>query len=176
MANAAGVEAPNGRARGVAWGDYDGDGHLDLYVANDAHAASRLYKGNGNTFTELASGAGAPVCDGTKGRGVAWGDYDGDGHLDLFVATYSSSQNNLYKQMADDSLNFDEVSSAAGVQGTTANLGVCWADFNGDASHCSTVFQGSFCAAPWHSTAGRISALHCIAGCSFARGVLCVSV
>jgi hypothetical protein len=67
-----------------AWGDYDGDGWPDLYVANE-FGGNALYHNEGNgTFTERASAAG--VTDGGAGMGVAWADYDGDGDLDLFVS------------------------------------------------------------------------------------------
>jgi tetratricopeptide (TPR) repeat protein len=70
----------------VAWADYDGDGHLDLLVT--AHGHNALYRGNGDgTFTDrsAASGIGGP-----EGfwAGAAWGDYDRDGRLDLYVTGY----------------------------------------------------------------------------------------
>jgi enediyne biosynthesis protein E4 len=70
---------------GVAVGDYDNDGHPDLYVSN--FGVSRLYHNNGNgTFTDVAEKLGVA----RKGwsTGATWGDYDGDGRLDLFVPGY----------------------------------------------------------------------------------------
>lgn len=67
-----------------AWGDYDEDGWPDLYVVNE-FGANVLYHNNGDgTFADRtqASGTGLRVA----GMGVAWGDYDNDGHLDLFVS------------------------------------------------------------------------------------------
>jgi enediyne biosynthesis protein E4 len=70
---------------GVAVGDYDNDGHADIFVSN--FGVSRLYHNNGNgTFSDLAEKLGVA----RKGwsTGASWGDYDGDGRLDLFVPGY----------------------------------------------------------------------------------------
>jgi enediyne biosynthesis protein E4 len=70
---------------GVAVGDYDNDGHADMYVSN--FGVSRLYHNNGNgTFTDVAERLGVA----RKGwsTGPTWGDYDADGRLDLFVPGY----------------------------------------------------------------------------------------
>jgi enediyne biosynthesis protein E4 len=78
---------------GVAVGDYDNDGWLDLYISN--WGVSRLYRNNGNgTFTDVAEKLGVA----RKGwsTGATWGDYDGDGRLDLFVPGYLEfDMNNL---------------------------------------------------------------------------------
>src|SRR5688572_21720384 len=84
VTDAAGV--PNERwGFGVAAGDYNNDGHPDVYVSN--YGVSRLYRNNGNgTFTDIAEKAGVA----RKGwsTGATWGDYDSDGRLDLFVPGY----------------------------------------------------------------------------------------
>ena len=70
---------------GVAVGDYDNDGHADMYVAN--FGVSRLYHNNGNgTFTDVAEKLN--VARRGWSTGPSWGDYDGDGRLDLFVPGY----------------------------------------------------------------------------------------
>ncbi|MBI2504645.1 MAG: ASPIC/UnbV domain-containing protein [Candidatus Latescibacteria bacterium] len=91
MGASAGVDDP-GQGGGVAWGDYDSDGDLDLYLSNIG--TNRLYQNNGNgTFQQAQAAAG--VDDSGDGAGVAWGDYDNDGDLDLYVAK-SGSANRLY--------------------------------------------------------------------------------
>lgn len=72
---------------GVAVGDYDNDGHPDMYVTN--FGVSRLYHNNGNgTFSDVAEKLG--VARQGWSTGPSWGDYDGDGRLDLFVPGYAS--------------------------------------------------------------------------------------
>jgi len=74
---------------GVTIGDYDNDGHPDIYVSN--FGVSRLYRNNGNgTFTDVAEKVGVA----RKGwsTGATFGDYDRDGRLDLFVPGYVEIQ------------------------------------------------------------------------------------
>ncbi|MGH9931557.1 MAG: FG-GAP-like repeat-containing protein [Pyrinomonadaceae bacterium] len=84
---------------GVAVGDYDNDGHPDMYVTN--FGVSRLYHNNGNgTFSDVAEKLGVA----RKGwsTGPSWGDYDGDGRLDLFVPGYAEIDlNNLPPSPSD---------------------------------------------------------------------------
>ncbi len=78
----------NGRwGFGVAIGDYDNDGWPDIYVSN--YGKNRLYHNNHDgTFTDVAEQAGVALADGIWSTGATWGDYDGDGRLDLFVPGY----------------------------------------------------------------------------------------
>jgi hypothetical protein len=77
---------------GCVVGDYDNDGWPDLYVTNVG--ASRLFHNNHDgTFTDVAVQAGVALDDGSADvavdhTGATFGDYDGDGNLDLFVAGY----------------------------------------------------------------------------------------
>ena len=65
-------------------GDVDNDGLEDLYVTN--FGSNRLYRNIGGRFEDMAAKAGVAVDSWTTG--CAWGDYDSDGALDLFVAGY----------------------------------------------------------------------------------------
>src|SRR5207249_853646 len=78
------------RVGNTGWGtaadcaDYDGDGWPDLYVANEFGNNALYHNEHDGTFSERAAAAG--VVDGGAGMGVAWGDVDADGNLDLFVS------------------------------------------------------------------------------------------
>jgi hypothetical protein len=72
----------------ASWEDYDDDGDLDLYVAND-FGRNNLYRNEGGRFRDVAEQAG--VEDMAAGMGVSWGDYDRDGKLDLYVSNMFSS-------------------------------------------------------------------------------------
>ncbi|MFC2167326.1 FG-GAP-like repeat-containing protein, partial [Acidobacteriota bacterium] len=79
------VVTDGGHSASGAWGDYDNDGDLDLFVANSDYLNNFLYTNNGNgSFTKVTSGV--VVMDGENSTSGAWGDYDNDGDLDLFVA------------------------------------------------------------------------------------------
>jgi len=100
------------RGRGVAVGDFNDDGWLDLYVTSVGPIAGApgrhlLYRNNGdNTFTDVASQAGVDASSPTEpdGFSAAWGDYDLDGDLDLAVSGWSfqSGGNRLFRNNGDE--------------------------------------------------------------------------
>jgi len=67
----------------AAWEDYDGDGDLDLYVAND-FGRDNLYRNDGGFFRDVADSAGVDAPGASTG--LAWCDFDRDGRMDLVVA------------------------------------------------------------------------------------------
>jgi hypothetical protein len=144
-----------GYSMGVAAGDYDNDGHIDLYLTG--YGENHLYHNNGDgTFTDVAKKLG--VTGGGWSTSAGWIDYDRDGRLDLFVARYlewdfekgamlcgdnkgtraychpdnfKGATNILYHQKADGT--FEDVSGKAGIADPFGKgLGVAFADFDND--------------------------------------------
>jgi len=75
------------------WGDYDNDGYLDFYAVGDGPANDHLYHNNGDgTFTDVTVSAGN-VTDDSPSISCAWGDYDADGYIDIYVANFENCQN-----------------------------------------------------------------------------------
>ena len=89
---ATGLDDDNNRwSFAAAWEDYDNDGDLDLYVAND-FGHNNLYRNDGGTFTDVAEESGAQ--DANFGMAVTWGDYNRDGWMDVYVSNMFSSAGN----------------------------------------------------------------------------------
>lgn len=121
---------------GAAWGDYDDDGDLDLFVANDT-TPNYLYRNNGDgTFTDVAVAAGVAFSEDGREQscmGVEFEDFDNDGRLDIFVTNFSEDYNTLYRNLGNGI--FRDDSAAAGlVVDSWADLswGVGFFDFNND--------------------------------------------
>ncbi|HEV2205128.1 MAG TPA: CRTAC1 family protein [Candidatus Acidoferrales bacterium] len=127
---------PEDMGSGLAWGDYDNDGYPDLYVVNQAGpfgsaqssgAGDRLFHNNGNgTFTDVTERSGLEYhhC----GMGAFWGDYDNDGHLDLFVT--GAGRTRLYHNEGNG--RFRDVTHHSGVFDPLWSTGAVWVDFDGD--------------------------------------------
>ncbi len=133
---------------GGAWGDYDGDGDLDLYVTQ-YDGDNILYRNDGDTngdgvpnFVDAITAANAnPAVDGSIG--ATFVDYDNDGDQDLFVTNYGP--NILYEN--DGTGVFTDVTATAGVAGNTnrRSMGVAWADYDQDGWVDLYVTQHRYC-------------------------------
>jgi hypothetical protein len=133
----AGVRRTDGKGMGVVWGDYDDDGDVDLYVANDS-TPNFLFMNNGDgTFRDATLSGGAAFSEEGKtqaGMGTDAGDYDGDGDLDLFVTNLDMENNALYSNTGRGT--FEDRSFPGGVAEPSylmVGFGARFIDFDNDA-------------------------------------------
>ncbi len=114
----------------AAWADYDNDGDLDLFVANNVGYANFLYRNNGDgTFTSIQNDP--VVADLYYAHGASWADYDNDGDLDLFVAEYFPTKfNHLYRNNGDGT--FTAVTDNAIILEASFSVAGAWGDYNND--------------------------------------------
>ena len=115
------------------WGDYDNDGDLDLYLANIG--ANALYENDGGTgFTDVAGLAGVRIDNSWLTAMADWVDYDGDGFLDLYLATGADRQfqrDILYANNTDGT--FDNINAFANLPtGPSVHFAARWGDFDGN--------------------------------------------
>jgi hypothetical protein len=116
MSVPSGIASAQGRGLGVICEDLDGDTLIDIYVANDGEANFLWINRGDGTFLESAVMAGAAISRSGSpeaSMGVAAGDVDGDGDLDLFMSHLVRETNTLYRN--DGAGNFDDVTAAAGL-------------------------------------------------------------
>jgi hypothetical protein len=138
---------PETMGSGCAWIDYDGDGYQDLFLVNSrewtnaerasAHqppnsntqppATCKLYHNNGNgTFTDVTDKAGLNVP--MYGMGVCVGDYDNDGHPDLYVTALG--RNYLFHNNGNGT--FTDMTAKAGLLDGGWSTSAAWVDYDKD--------------------------------------------
>ncbi|TRY29829.1 CRTAC1 family protein [Aliiglaciecola sp. M165] len=104
---------------GIAAGDYDNDGDIDLYLIAGSGGNNGLFQNQGDgSFLEVASDAGVAI-SGVKGIGPAFADIDGDGWLDLFVGGIDGQQPTVFLNKQDGT--FSDETSASGLVFTAPN-------------------------------------------------------
>jgi hypothetical protein len=121
---------PNTLMRGVAAGDYDADGDLDVYLSFWT-VPNALMRNDGDFhFTDVTAEAG--VANTGKASGCSWGDYDGDGWLDLAVSDYGIDDlpNRLFHNLGNGA--FEEVGAAKGVTTGRRSMQVTFFDYDTD--------------------------------------------
>src|SRR3954469_17827495 len=131
---------PETMGGGVAFLDFDNDGHQDLLFINStywpghapkdkAHPVMGLYRNDGKGhFTDVTAGSGLDVS--FYGMGVAVGDYDNDGLADIFITAVGG--NHLFHNQGSGK--FAEVTRDAGVSGLSDNwsMSAAWIDYDND--------------------------------------------
>ncbi len=105
---------------GVLATDYNGDGWVDLFVANDTNPNYLFHNRGDGRFDEVALESGAALSDDGRaqaGMGVDSGDFDGDGFLDLVVTNFAHDTNTLYRNLGGG--HFEDASEVAGIKART---------------------------------------------------------
>ncbi len=113
----AGITRANGTyGLGVLVADFDNDGWPDIYVANDSQPSALYHNNHDGTFRDIGIMAGCAYSQDGKpqaGMGVAAGDYDRDGWLDIFKTNFSEDTASLYHNVGKGA--FDDVTFPAGL-------------------------------------------------------------
>ncbi len=141
-----GIAAHPGKALGVAIHDFDRDGRIDLFVANDSMPQFLFRNAGGGGFAEVALEAGVAYDDdghSFAGMGVDAEDYDNDGWPDVIVTALSLERYALYRAVGKG--RFEYASHAAGVGRSTlqnSGWGTKFVDFDNDGRRDMFVAQG----------------------------------
>lgn len=132
----AGVFSTAGKSLGVVFGDYDVDGWPDFFVANDSVPNFLYHNERGGRFREVALKAGVAVADDGKARagmGTDFGDYDGDGLLDLIVTNLDLEMHTLFRNLGGGV--FEDRTFTSGIGGPTrpfVGFGTAFFDYDND--------------------------------------------
>jgi hypothetical protein len=138
VTRAAGVYRTDGKGLGVVFADYDDDGRIDFFVANDLVLNFLFHNEGRGTFREVGLAAGVAVASDGRARagmGTDWGDYDGDGRLDLVVTNFEMETHNLHRNMGNGL--FADATLSSGIGTATLRFlgfGVAFLDYDNDGS------------------------------------------
>src|SRR5262245_4567045 len=122
-------QAGHHELRGLSWGDYDGDGFIDLLGGSTPtdKLTVVLHNEQGKHFTDVAAAIGLTI-PGRSARQTNWVDYDNDGDLDVYSAD-RSGDNKLFR---NDGGRFTHVFVGVGPTDPRPTVGACWLDMDND--------------------------------------------
>lgn len=127
VGTAYGLTSAVGRA---AWSDFDGDGRIDV-VVGDEDGFLRLYRNSGNRLMDVTLTSGLSGVD--RFWDAVWGDYDLDGHLDLYVVRsgfVAQGENRLYRNNGDGT--FSDMTEQSGLRGMRSTFRALFVDLDQD--------------------------------------------
>jgi enediyne biosynthesis protein E4 len=133
---ASGIAAHKGKSLGVAFADYDADGFVDVFVANDGMEQFLFHNKGDGTFEERALEAGVALDDNGRsfaGMGVAFTDYDNDGRPDIVVTNLALDKYALYHNEGNGQFRYASLTTGlAGLTARSSGWGVGLQDFDND--------------------------------------------
>ena len=140
-----GISKP-GKGLGIAIADYEGDGHIDIFVANDS-MFEFLYHNKGNgTFEEVGLAAGiAADADGRTfaGMGIDFADYNNDGLPDVVITDLANQMYALYKNNGDGTFSYASYDSGLGkMTRPHSGWGIRFLDYDNDGWKDLLIAQG----------------------------------
>ncbi len=145
VSEAAGLESELGKGLGVALNDYDGDGWVDIFVANDSFPQQLFRNARGGRFVESALGAGVAYDqegNDYAGMGVAWHDYDRDLRADIAVNALGRQGYWLYRRHGSHFEPASEQSGLLALSELRSGWGMGLVDFDNDGWRDLFVAQG----------------------------------
>jgi enediyne biosynthesis protein E4 len=140
-----GIAKP-GKGLGIALADYDRDGHIDVFIANDSMSEFLYHNKGDGTFEEVGLMSGVAV-DGEghayAGMGVVFGDYDNDGLPDLIITDLAAQMYAVYRNNGDGTFNYETYPSGIGrMTMNHSGWGVQFLDFDNDGWKDLLIAQG----------------------------------
>jgi enediyne biosynthesis protein E4 len=131
-----GIDRVAGKALGVAVADYDADGWMDIFVANDSIPCFLFHNNRDGTFSESAMTAGVAVnVDGKPfaGMGADFSDYDNDGRPDIFVTTLSNETYAIYRNNGNGTFTYTTGETNVGQESRVfSGWGTRFVDYDND--------------------------------------------
>ncbi|HEV3418996.1 MAG TPA: CRTAC1 family protein [Candidatus Acidoferrum sp.] len=141
-----GLASKKGRALGVAFADYDGDGFSDIFVSNDGMQQYLFHNNGDGTFTECALESGVAFTadgKGMSGMGTVFQDYDNDGRPDVLVTVLPREIYSLYHNEGGGNFNYASLEAGLGaLTSMSSGWGVGLEDFDNDGWKDLFVAQG----------------------------------
>lgn len=128
-----GLQLLGRKSNSAAFADFDNDGLLDVYLT-DADRFGALMKNNGNaTFTDVTAKAKLDFASWKGHRSVDWGDYDGDGYLDMYLTQWDGGKvgDRLIRNNRDGTF-YDVTGAVVGTGNIELAWNAAWADYDND--------------------------------------------
>jgi len=129
------VRARGTYALGVSTLDFDSDGWIDIYVANDSNPSALYHNNHDGTFTDIGTTAGCAYSQDGKsqsGMGIAIGDYDRNGTMDIFKTNFAGDTSTLYSNTGTGMCEDRTFASGIGMNTRWLGWGVGFLDLDND--------------------------------------------